>query len=86
MSKVSDFLLGMVLPMSEEAEKEALEPILNDLAKSQPDDYKAGIAAFKALETHFLPALQKSKSVVLKGLIGAIVDEVNANAIENGIS
>ena len=84
--KISDFLLGMILPTAEIAEKEALDPILDDLFASNPDDYKAGIAAVKALENHFLPALSKSSSTVLKGLLGALVDEVNENAAKHGVS
>ncbi len=83
---LQSFLLNLVLPTAEAAEETALDPVLQDLHDSNGDDYKAAINGAHALFQHLAPVLAKSNSAILKGLVGALEDEVNTNAAKNGIT
>ena len=82
---VSDFFVNIFAPMIEMAGAQALDPVLDDLARSQPADYKAVMNAFHAIDLHLKPTLAKSNSKLLIGLFAAIEAEATANAAKNGV-
>ena len=86
MSNFSDFLVNALAPMIESLGAAELDPVLDDLAKSNPDDYKAAMDGAHALFNHLTPALSKSSSKFLVGLIGALEAEITSNAAKNGVT
>ena len=85
MSAFTDFLIKMVLPTVEAAADAALDPVLDDLHKSNPADYTALVTSLHAGFSHLSPVLANSKSEVLKGIVMALETEINMNAAKNGV-
>ena len=86
MSAFTDFLIKMVLPTAEAAADAALDPVLDDLAKSNPADYSALVNSLHAGFGHLSTAVANSKSEILKSIVAALEMEINSNAIKNGIT
>lgn len=85
MSGIKDFLLNLGLPLAEEAEKEGVDTLLEKLFASNPDAYKATVFGLSAGFKAFKPTLDASSSKVVKGLVGALADEIRESAEKHGV-
>lgn len=84
MSKVSDFLLGLVLPLAETAGEEQLDIVLDKLAANKPEIYKAIEFGLHAAVTALKPEINPS-SKIIAGLVDALDEEVTASAAKHGL-
>jgi len=86
MSSIGDFLLNMVAGSADAAIELELETQLQQLHDNNPADYEAVIKLEVAAMAKLAPALAKSKSKFVAGVIAAIELAFTNSAKTNGIT
>jgi hypothetical protein len=86
MSAFGDFLLNMVAGTADQVIDLELESALQQLHDNNPVDYQAVIKLEIAAMAKLAPALAKSKSKFLAGIINAIEEAFKNSAEANGIT